>query len=295
MSGGCRYLIVNADDYGLTEKISAGILRAHREGILTSTSVLALGPAYPKVAPWLADEPAIGVGVHLAAVGEDPPLLSSGEIPSLLDRRGHLSTTYRGFVCRMAAGRVDPADIEREFTAQLELVAETGMPISHLDAHQHLHLWPLVRTVVLRLARRHRITAVRVPRHRAPTPVGLGVSMLGRWLVVHADRARLRYPQDASGIEVAGQLDEALLVKVLDRLAARGAQSVELTMHPGEADDHDRHRYVWDYKWADELQALTSPVMRDAVDRHGFTLATYRELPVPERPIGAGGTGPEPA
>jgi predicted glycoside hydrolase/deacetylase ChbG (UPF0249 family) len=276
-----RHLIVNADDYGLTERISAGILRAHREGILTSTSALALGPAYPKVARWLADEPSLGVGVHLAAVGEDPPLLSAREIPTLLDRRGHLSHSYKGFVGRMAAGRVDPADIEREFTAQLELVSEAGVPITHLDAHQHLHLWPPVRTVVLDLARRYRVAAVRVPRHRAPTPVGMGVSLLGRRLVVHASRAGLRFPHDATGIELAGQLDQARLEKALDQLAARGAPSVELTMHPGEADDSDRHRYKWGYRWADELDALTSPAMRAAADRHGFTLATYGDLPVP--------------
>ena len=93
-----RLLIVNADDYGLTEGISRGILHAHREGIVTSTSAMPLGPAYPKVAKWLAGEDVLGVGVHLAAVGEDPPLLSAREIPSLVGRRGHLCETYGEFI-----------------------------------------------------------------------------------------------------------------------------------------------------------------------------------------------------
>ncbi|HET7722031.1 MAG TPA: ChbG/HpnK family deacetylase, partial [Acidimicrobiales bacterium] len=93
-----RLLIVNADDYGLTEGISRGILHAHREGIVTSTSAMPLGPAYPKVAKWLPDEDVLGVGVHLAAVGEDPPLLSAREVPSLVDRNGRLPTNWRVFL-----------------------------------------------------------------------------------------------------------------------------------------------------------------------------------------------------
>jgi len=279
---GPRLLIVNADDFGLTERISAGILRGHREGIVTSTSVLAIGPAYPKVAPWLADAPGLGVGVHLAAVGEDPPLLSASEIPSLVDGRGHFSEGYKGFILRLMAGRVDPDDLEREFAAQLELVLELGVPITHLDAHQHVHLWPSVRKVVLKLARRYNVAAVRVSRHRGFSPVGFGVTFLGHRLAVHAGRAGLRHPDDATGIEIAGQLDSATLERVLSKLAARrGAESAEIAVHPGEPDDPDRHRYQWGYRWADELSALTSPAARAAVDRHGFVLATYADLPLP--------------
>src|SRR2546421_12667058 len=107
-------LIVNADDYGLTEGISRGILRAHAQGIVTSTSVLAIGPAYPKVCQLLADHPALGVGVHLAAVGEDPPLLSPSEVPTLFDKGGKLYETWTAFLLRAARGRIDPEDVRRE-------------------------------------------------------------------------------------------------------------------------------------------------------------------------------------
>lgn len=273
-----RLLIVNADDFGLTEGISRGILAAHRTGIVTSTSVLAIGPAYPKVARWLADAPSLGVGVHLAAVGEDPPLLSAAEIPTLLDRRGHLSPGYAAFIARAAAGRVDPDDLRREFVAQLELVRELGLPITHLDAHQHLHLWPLVCRVVLDLAAEYHVPAVRVPRLRAITPTGLGVTLLGRRLARRAAAAGLRFPEDAVGIECAGCLDADRLPKVLARLAAGSRRSVELTAHPGEGDDPDRSRYHWGYRWEDELAALATPAARALVAGHGFSLATYADL-----------------
>ena len=276
-------LIVNADDYGLTEGISLGILRAHREGIVTSASVLAIGPAYPKVSHLLADHPRLGVGVHLAAVGEDPPLLSRSEVPTLFTRRGRLCETWTAFLGRCAAGRVDPADVRREFTAQLELVQELGLPISHLDAHQHLHLWPSICGVVLDLARRFEIPAVRVPRLRAPTLTAAGVTVLGRWLARRAGAAGLRYPLDAVAIECAGRLDEARLRQVLCRLGAHGAPTVELTVHPGEPEDPDRVRYQWGYAWHDELKALLGESARQAVADHGFTLGTYADLPAAAR------------
>jgi predicted glycoside hydrolase/deacetylase ChbG (UPF0249 family) len=274
-----RLLIVNADDYGLTEGISRGILHAHREGIVTSTSAIALGPAYPKVAKWLGDADTLGVGVHLAAVGEDPPLLSSREIPSLVGKRGHLCESYSGFLARALAGRINPEELRLEFTAQLETVQELGVPITHLDAHQHLQLWPSVCSVVIDLATRFDIPAVRVPRFRARNPVALGVTVLGARLARRAKRAGLAFPLDAVGIECAGHLDELRLPSVLARLAAHGHANAELTVHPGEGEDQDRARYSWGYQWEDELSALVGPVAKRAVADAGFTLATYADLP----------------
>ena len=279
-----RLLIVNADDYGLTEGISRGILHAHREGIVSSTSVIALGPAYPKVASWLADESDLGVGVHLAAVGEDPPLLSAREIPSLVGRRGHLCETYSQFVGRALVGRIDAEELRLEFTAQLECVRELGVPITHLDAHQHLQLWPSVCSVVLDLAIRFGVPAVRVPRFRAHNPVAWGVTVLGARLARQATRAGLRFPTDAVGIECAGHLDERALPRVLARLAAHGHPASELTVHPGEGEDMDRARYSWGYEWEDELAALVGPVARRAVADSGFHLGTYADLPPCPRP-----------
>ncbi|MGH9279419.1 MAG: ChbG/HpnK family deacetylase [Acidimicrobiales bacterium] len=279
-----RLLIVNADDYGLTEGISLGILRAHREGIVTSTSVLAIGPAYPKVSHLLADHPGLGVGVHLAAVGEDPPLLSRYEVPTLFDARGRLYETWPAFLMRAALGRIDPEDVRREFTAQLEVLQDLGVPLTHLDAHQHLHLWPSVCRVVLDLACQYGIPAVRVPRYRPTTIAGMGVTVLGHRLAGCATQAGLRHPADAVGIEVAGRLDPDRLRALLARMSARGRDTVELAVHPGEEDDPDRVRYRWGFRWPEELDALLGERARRAVAGYGFTLGTYADLPVPTGP-----------
>ena len=273
-----RLLIVNADDYGLTEGVSAGILRAHRHGIVTSTSVLAVAPGFARTGKWLADEGDLGVGVHLAVVGEDPPLLSASEVPTLVDRRGRFAISWRVFLPRCLAGRVDPDDVRRELSAQVDAVADLGVTVDHLDSHQHLHMWPALQPVVIELAVARGIPAIRIPRSHRRHPVSFGVNRLSARLAAAARAAGLRFAADASGVDEAGHLDRPKLVAALDRFLARGAASAELGTHPGEADDPERHRYRWDYTWQDELEVLLAPESRSAVADRGFVLGAYPQL-----------------
>lgn len=273
-----RLLIVNADDYGLTPGVSQAILRAHRDGIVTSTSVLAVAPAFDRSVASLRDTPGIGVGAHLAAVGEDPPLLSAREVPTLVDRRGRLAPSWRVFLPRMAAGRVDPDDLRREFSAQIERLVAGGLRLGHVDTHQHLHLWPAVGEVVLDVARQAGIRAVRIIRSAARGPVGVTVRRLGRQLEGRAAGAGMRYPATATGLDEAGTLDLPRLLGAIERLGATPAASAELATHPGEAHDPDRDRYRWGYLWDRELAGLTDPAARARVAAAGFRLGTYGDL-----------------
>ncbi|WP_205669243.1 ChbG/HpnK family deacetylase [Amycolatopsis suaedae] len=274
-------LIVNADDYALTEAISRGILRAHRDGVVTSTSVLAVGPALRRTAGWLTAEPALGVGAHLALVGEDPPVLTAAEIPTLVDRRGRFPLSWRAFLVRAATpGRVDPADVEREFTAQLDvLTRDHGLPLTHLDTHQHLHLWPPVAAVLVRLARRHGVGAVRLPSSAATGPKGAGIRLLSRRLAARIREAGLVAPAGYGGLDEAGALTLPRFLATVGRLAASRAASIEINCHPGEADDPDRARYAWDFRWDAELAALTSRELRTAIAGHGLRTGGYADLP----------------
>lgn len=257
-------LVVTADDYGLTAGVSRAILRAHRDGLVTSTSVLTVAPAFATTAAWLDDAPTLGVGLHLAAVGEDPPLLSAREVPSLVDRRGNLALSSVKMVPRLVAGRVDPADLEREFTAQFEAFGAAGRRPTHLDTHHNLHLWPMVGRVVTTLAQRWSVPAVRVPWSRARTPTGSGVRRFARTLRRHVDDAGRWHPDDYYGIDESGHLDEPAWMALLGALPGDAATTVEVAVHPGEPDDPDLARYPWPGAQRDaELAALTSsPILR---------------------------------
>lgn len=273
-----RLLIVNADDYGLTEMVSRGILRAFRSGIVTSLSVLPVGPAFDRTVPWLLEEPGLGVGIHLAAVGEDPPVLSATEIPTLVDRRGNFPLSWRAFLRRAITGRVDFEDLVREFTAQAQRVLSLGIHPTHLDAHQHLHLWPPVGRVVIDLAKSLKIPAIRIPRSASRSLKGIGVNRLARALTARASTAGLLWPQDAAGLDEAGRMDLVAVETALERFVSRGTSTAELFVHPGEDPDGDRDRYRWGYRWADELECLTGPEVREAIASRGFELVSYAAL-----------------
>lgn len=273
-----RTLIVNADDYGLTRAVSSGILRAHQKGILTSTSVLVLGSGFDASVGWLRDEASLGVGVHLALVGEDPPLLSAAEIPTLVDKRGRLPISWRRLLPLVAARRVDPGDITREFSAQIEAVEGAGLSIDHLDSHQHVHMFPVIREVVVDLAHRHSVPCVRVTRSSGRGVIGRVMARLSGRLERELSLDGLRFTTASAGLDEAGRCDLATTVRAIAALGRSGATFAELSGHPGEHEDSERHRYKWGYAWGAELDAWLAPQARDAVTAQGFILGTYRDL-----------------
>ena len=153
---GTRLLIVSADDYGLTEKVSRAILKAHRGGIVTSTSVLALAPAFEQsvalagrgAPPGRRGPPGRGGrGPAAAQRGRDPH-------PGRPPRAGCGPVGASSSRCSPAGGSTRPtcAASSRPSSSGSRPPASR---VDHLDTHQDLHRWPVVRDVVLDLAERH--------------------------------------------------------------------------------------------------------------------------------------------
>ncbi len=271
-------LIVNADDFGLTPGVNRGIVHGFEHGVITSTSMLAVAPAFDDaVACWRgADRNGLGIGVHFALVGEDPPLLSAREIPSLVDARGRFWASWKQFLPRASAGRIDPGEVRAELGAQLRRIEDAGVVPTHVDTHQHLHLWPVVRRVVLDLARDHGIDAIRVPRSSARGAKAFLLNRLADQLAAAARANGLRQPQIFAGLNESGALDLDRLRAVLQALGP--VASAEIGCHPGLAEDPDRDRYRWGFRWPDELAALCDPTITEHIRRRGFVLGSFADL-----------------
>ena len=287
-----RLLIINGDDFGLTESISRGIIESHINGVLTSTSVMANGPAFDTTIKWLDDCPALGMGIHLALVGEDRLLLSHSEIPSLTDKEGNPYKSWRSFLAAAATKRIDEEDIRRELTAQLQRVmqscASTGRSITHIDTHQHLHLLPVVGGVVMDLGEKWNILSMRLPRisldvssqHKTAAPF---FNILARRTAAEARRRGFAIPAVYAGLAEAGHLASIGFESVITSLRETAAPTAELGCHPGAngygAGGGDRERYAWEFEWEMEKDALCSQSVRETIKREGFQLATFADLP----------------
>ncbi len=242
-------LIVTADDVGLHPGMTAGAIRAHGEGIVTACSVVANGAAFDDAVAQLKSVPSLEVGVHLALVEER----------SLTGM--HFPTSYLTFVL----GRKDFAAIERELRAQIERVIASGLRVTHVNGHQHLHMLPSIFAIVVRLANEYRIGYVRRVCDRG----GRGgvvrrasiaaVNQLGR-------RAAAPRSNDLTiGIMEAGHLTAARIVALLQH----ADRTTELVTHPGIGVDAYPH---WRYAWDKETAALCDRRVREAIANRGIEL-----------------------
>jgi predicted glycoside hydrolase/deacetylase ChbG (UPF0249 family) len=298
---GKRFLIVNADDFGLGPGINAGIARAATEGILTSVSVMANGPALVDAVALLPAWPHVSPGVHLALVG-GRPVCPPVEVPSLVDREGRFPAGYRQLVQRFLRGGVRPSEVYREWSAQARLLRERGVTLTHLDSHQHLHVLPGLLPIALRVAREAGIEAVRLPleeqppasaSRRAPedglpSPRTASCESQARakrpleaqFLRVAALLARrplrrsgLWSPEHFVGFADSGCITAPILARHLENLLPG---VTELMTHPGLEDPTARPYFPRPYHWEDEVAALTDPAIRDRLARLGIERVPYR-------------------
>lgn len=271
-----RLLIVSADDFGLTDGICRGILSTK----VTSVSVIAIGPALDRWAEALVNS-GFGIGLHVALVGEDPPLLSSRELSTVVDRRGRLPVDWPRLIGRILAGRVDVAELEAEAAAQLERARSLGLRPDHIEAHQHAQLWPSIGQMLIRVAQSSGIGAIRTPDSGQPTPKGAAIRWLAARLRRSARSAGLVTTDRFGGLDEAGQLTQERLDATIDQLLSGTWRAAELNAHPGADPDPDRVRYRWGYRWAEECDVLSAPSASSwrtrCVDA-GVRFGTYADL-----------------
>lgn len=277
-----KQLIVNADDLGLTRGVNRGILRAFRDGIVTSASLLVTGTAFEEAVALARENPELDVGLHLALV-EERAVLGQEVLPTLVDETGRFPCTNGEFLRRAFLGRISWEEVEREIAAQIASFQRTGLRLSHVDSHQHLHMFPPVFEIVRRLVGDMDNVWIRNPAGpwRSPgVPVARWIQRLGLNLSCLSARTLrrppLQLPDAMYGFEVSGCLTRSALEQILGRIP-HGLY--ELICHPGEDDADTRTRYShWGYRWAEELDALTAPEARALLREHGIALTSFVRL-----------------
>jgi predicted glycoside hydrolase/deacetylase ChbG (UPF0249 family) len=215
------------------------------------------------------------MGVHLTLSGE-APVAPVSALPTLAPQ-GRLPAYFTSLFGGLLAGRIKTEEIERELTAQLARVADAGLGPSHLDSHQHVHLHPGLLPIVLRLARRFGIGAVRAARRMVPL-LGARPAALAFFAWRASRRVRregLRSPDAMVGVAESGGLREDRLLRAVERLPEGTS---ELICHPGTDGAAIGSAYAWGFSWDEETRALTGARVRDALGRRGVQLVSYRDL-----------------
>ena len=158
-----RRLIVNADDFGSSLTVNAAVLRAHREGVLTSASIMAAGAAFGQAVDIAKATPDLAVGLHLVTV-HGPATLSPMRLRHIVGPDGRFVGTPLSLGVRYAFSATARRELAAELAAQFERFAATGLPLSHVNGHLHMHMHPTILNLVVALASHYGARGVRLPR-----------------------------------------------------------------------------------------------------------------------------------
>ena len=278
-----RKLIVNADDFGRSRGVSDGILRAHRDGIVTSTTAMMNMPGVAHDLVRAASEtPRLGLGVHLTFTA-GRPLMPMDWVRSLVDEHDHFLSQE---AILQQPTRIDPDELMSELKAQVNTFKNAlGHLPDHLDAHHFVHLIPPLFRVYLDLADSFGLP-IRLPIPRQPAPLDHVPALLGNVApdvlepIVQADWALLAdrsiRTTDHFIMSFFGQ--NTSTASLLQLLADLPDGVTELMTHPGLADEHIRAESNYHVERERELAALTDPQVLVQLQKLDIELVTYAKL-----------------
>ncbi len=277
--------IINADDFGLCVGINQGIEHAFTSGILTSATLIANHPGFDDAVRIARLHPDLRTGIHLSLLW-GVPVSGAACVPTLVDRNGCFPDSPFVLSLRYASGRLRHTEIDTEFRRQLDRVLGAGLTPSHLDTHKHIHILPGVLDVMMELASQYGIGRIRVPHETSAPPGALATSPGARWKATlirylcrdmrnRLQKRGIRSTDHFRGISTMDAMNSATLIRILEHLPDG---VTEIMTHPGCADPYV-HRYASHVVQRQiELDALTDPHVRDAVERLGIELIGFDQL-----------------
>jgi predicted glycoside hydrolase/deacetylase ChbG (UPF0249 family) len=288
MPGSTRKLILNADDFGLSPGVNRGIRESVEAGVIPSVSAMANFPCVSELIAFHRDFPAVTIGGHLnPIVGR--PVLPCREVPTLVDPDGRFWN--REFSARLRRGLIDMQELEDELSAQVRVLRDLGIALSHLDSHQNEHLRPGYFGVFLRIAGKFGIRKMRNHRHFICAECDRPAASARRFYAAHPySLLRHRYTRylmwraRSKGMLMADRLIfaghstgasqqeewvwEALLKNMPDGIS-------ELYCHPGYSDDWLREHERYADQRERELRLLCSPSFKELLSANRVELVGF--------------------
>lgn len=293
-----RRLIVNADDFGFTSGVNRAIVEAHTHGVVTSSTLMANGPAFTDAAQLAKTIPQLSIGCHVVLI-DGEPVVSKERLPTLTARSSvrQFPDDLKTFAARAMTGRIDAEEVVAEATAQIRKIQSAGIAVSHIDTHKHTHLFPTILQPLLRAAAACGVRALRNPfgprmplrsseflRRPSLWTRFAELRVLGRFagrFRQAVDSEGFATPDGTLGIEVTGSLDETLF-HAIARSIPEGTW--EFVCHPGynDADLRAAKTRLRESRET-ELHVLTLPAAREILSRKGVDLISYRDLVASQR------------
>ncbi len=283
-----KRLILTADDFGMAVAVNEAVECGHREGVLTTASLMVGAPAAADAVERARRLARLRVGLHVVLM-EGRPVLPADRVPDLVDGDGAFRTDLvrSGFAFFFRPGV--RAQLAAEIRAQFEAFRATGLPLDHANAHNHMHLHPTVSRLILQVGREFGLAAVRLPfEPPGASARAAGCSAWSRRLTATAlapwtgllrsrlRRARVAHNDFVFGLNDSGRMEETL---VLRQLACLPRGVTEMYFHIATRRCQTLERHMPDYRHQEELAALLSDRVRKSLRNKGIEPIAFGDLP----------------
>lgn len=282
-----KRLIVNADDFGLHESVNTAVEIGHRDGILTSASLMANGDCFDGAVRIAKRNAGLDIGVHLVLNGEKP-VAAPGKISSIVGEDGRLLENHYRFCMGIMSQKIDLKDIASECDAQIGKCFDAGLKPAYVNSHRHIHLFPAVFRSLKPVLKKYNITRI-----RWITPALFEIYKVDAIKIIFlclTQRTRFsispshKFPDHFVGFFRSGYINEDYLKGIMGRLKPG---VTELNVHPATENEllNDKYgnfwkeHYRWECgNWKQELDALLSPAVKDLIRSSGVFLIRYSEM-----------------
>lgn len=280
-----KQLIINADDFGIHPAVNEAVRKAATEGILTSTSLMAGGDAFDEAVEMAQSMPSLGIGIHLTLVGGIKSVLPPSEVPSLTWDNGVFCHDYGKLIVRDLEGKILLSEVYAEWDAQIQKIMNTGLPVTHMDGHQHMHMWPHFYPIARDLAKKYHISCMRVPDedvlfgmkdgHIIRWAAKNGLSLLSRMHRPDLKKNHIRTNDHFFGMLYGGHLSPERFAKFI--LQTKPGIT-EIMCHPSADTRAMEDTFHWGYHGEDELAGLLADINRELIAKKQISLISYRDV-----------------
>jgi hopanoid biosynthesis associated protein HpnK len=279
-------LVVNADDFGTSEEVNEAVIRAFREGVLKSCSLIVTGSAFDHAIRLAKGNRGLAVGIHLVTI-MGRPVLPGSQIPNLVDEEGNFLDNPRSAGLKYYFSKQARLELRRELAAQFEKFKSTCLELSHIDSHLHMHVHPVIFDEAVKLGERYGVRRMRVPEDELRAALrfdrnqfykkalfALLFTLLARRMKKKLEKRKFVFPRRVYGNLQTGRMSEEYFLHALENLRA---ETNEIYFHPAVYDtsqllsDEQRQCLV-------EFEALTSKRVSQRLRDSQIKLTNYFEL-----------------
>ncbi|MBL7072882.1 MAG: ChbG/HpnK family deacetylase [Candidatus Omnitrophica bacterium] len=281
-----KKLIINADDVGFSLEINEAVRKCFENKAITGASIMACGRRFDEACRMLKEQNVRQIGAHLTLTGGLTPATESKTlIGSLLDGGDTFVSAYKDFARLLAGGNVAPEEIFIEFENQLKKITDSGFTITHIDSHEHIHLFPAVFDAVIKLAKKFNISYIRIPVEKfRVVSKEFKINDLFRFMALRAftigEKKRLArntvsYNDAFLGHFHSGRINQNVLSFMLRTL---GEGVTELAVHPAVESESFIKEYPWYKNASHELNVLLDGQWKQTVQSEKIQLISHSDI-----------------